>query len=91
MDLKINFPYKLNVYAISQKEKNFQKLQQLSTGDPRNIIYYQTPPPAPPTFNTHIPLQPKTDTGCISNINVYDASIDQDILELHAPAFDPDL
>ena len=91
MDLNINFPYKLYVYAIPQKETNFQKLQQLSTSDPRNIIYYQTSSPAPPKFNAHIPLQPKTDTGCISNFNVYDASIDQDILELHAPEFDPDL
>ena len=71
--------------------KKKQIFRSYNNYDPRNIIYYQTSPPAPPKFNAHIPLQPKTDTGCISNFNVYDASIDQDILELHAPEFDPDL
>jgi hypothetical protein len=91
MDILISKPYKLKKYIIPQKSINFQKLTELSVDDPRNTLYYKKSSPATTTFNINIPLQYNTTTTTFSHVNADDDLLGCDVLEIHAPEFDPDL
>jgi hypothetical protein len=78
MDILISKPYKLKKYIIPQKSINFQKLTELSVDDPRNTLYYKKSSPA-------------TTTNTFSHVNADDDLLGYDVLEIHAPEFDPDL
>jgi hypothetical protein len=89
MDLKLQPPFKLIRYSVPPKTINFQKQQQLSILDPRNKIYYQKQNTSSIKFNTIIPLESTTNstTDFIRQDN--SNTMEYDILELHAPDFDP--
>ena len=91
MDIKTNAPYVLNKYSIPPRNIDYSRVCNLSIHDPRHKLYYQQPTRSTTKGTITIPLNSTLPMASTPFKVDHFETVDQDILEIYAPAFDSDL